>query len=199
MKYLAIPALLMGFSLLFNTPASQAHEFPEHEYELVALLNKSADGNKAQAAEIAEQLERIKDFMSRARFTPEGHQRYKEKVAGLEFLAKLLNASHSSTHPIDTISFNSKDLPKISGSGGCNRWMSSAEIEDHKIKIGPIAMTRKLCPKEGVMELERDFSKCLQNASNWRIEGNLLVLSTDKDSEMLLFERQDLKDTTKVP
>lgn len=192
--------VVLGLAILTSHHRTSAAEFPKSEYQLVCILETQKDGSPKQAAKIVQEAKKLRDFMARARMTPEAHQRYSEKIAGLEFLAGLLEKTHQSMDPIDPITLDSTKLPSISGSGGCNRWMSSLELLDgDKLKIAGIAMTRKMCPKEGVMKLEFKFGQVLANSACWSIEGNLLVLKSEKDAAMLLFQQSDQIEQTKVP
>lgn len=199
MKLLAVNSILVLLTLLTTQSRGLADEFPKQEFRLIALLEKTENGSSQQAAEVEEQVGKLRDFMARARFTPEAQERYKAKVDGLEFMAELLGKSHKSQKPIDDITLDSSQAPRIAGSGGCNRWMSSIDFHGDTFKIAGIAMTRKMCPKKGVMEMESKFSQALGQSVAWEIKGDLLVLKSKDDSTLLLFKQKDLIGKSPVP
>ena len=48
-----------------------------------------------------------------------------------------------------------------------------------------MAVTRKACPGEGVMEQEQRFLSALASVATFRIEGDLLVLRRADDSGLV--------------
>jgi heat shock protein HslJ len=69
-----------------------------------------------------------------------------------------------------TISF--KD-GKVAGSAGCNNFHGAYATEGSKLKIGPLATTRRAC-EEPLMTQEREFLAALASAVTWSIDGNVL-------------------------
>jgi heat shock protein HslJ len=66
---------------------------------------------------------------------------------------------------------------KIAGFGGCNRYFGSYEAEGERLRIGPLASSRKLCLEpQGVMQDEAGFLKVLEQVTEYRIEGRRLTL-----------------------
>lgn len=69
----------------------------------------------------------------------------------------------------------------LSGSDGCNRYMSGFVVESDRLTIGPIATTRKACHgPEGVNEQAMQYAAALGTVTGYRIEGEELTL-TDAD------------------
>ncbi len=67
----------------------------------------------------------------------------------------------------------------ISGTGGCNRLMGDYAAEDGAVGIGPLAMTRMACPEPtGLMEQETALVAALESAATYRLEGDMLHLTT---------------------
>jgi heat shock protein HslJ len=64
----------------------------------------------------------------------------------------------------------------LTGSAGCNNYMSSYTAEGDAITIQQPASTRKLCPGEGVMEQENAYLSQLPLAATYRIDGDRLEL-----------------------
>ncbi len=68
---------------------------------------------------------------------------------------------------------------RLSGSAGCNTYMTSYEVSDQSLRIGQIASTRMLCNEpDGVMEQETQFLQALGTAVTYRIDGERLELRT---------------------
>lgn len=58
---------------------------------------------------------------------------------------------------------------RISGSGGCNRFMGDGKLDGKTLTIGPLAGTRMACPP-AVMEQEDRFLKTLEKVQGWRVD-----------------------------
>ena len=73
------------------------------------------------------------------------------------------------------------DERRVAGSGGCNRFMATYEVEGGAIRVGPVAGTRMLCTEpEGVSEQEGSYFAALERASTWLIrEGRLQLRDAD--------------------
>ena len=68
---------------------------------------------------------------------------------------------------------------KLTGSAGCNNYMTSYTLDGQNITIQPPATTRKLCPEpEGIMEQETAFVTMLPQAATYTVSGNALELRT---------------------
>ncbi|RKZ17552.1 hypothetical protein DRQ53_03255 [bacterium] len=59
----------------------------------------------------------------------------------------------------------------VSGSGGCNNFRGSGEIEGNALHIGPLASTRRMCMQEGVSDQESRFLAALEGVATWEIRG----------------------------
>ncbi|MGI9481772.1 MAG: META domain-containing protein [Hyphomicrobiales bacterium] len=62
---------------------------------------------------------------------------------------------------------------RVFGSGGCNNFQGNAEISGAGVKFGPLAVTRKMCPR-ALMDQETRFFKALENAVRYEIDGAFL-------------------------
>lgn len=67
------------------------------------------------------------------------------------------------------------DAGNTTGSSGCNTFTGKSEISGAKIKIGPLATTRKMCPPEQ-METERKFLNAVNSATGYQVTGSTLTL-----------------------
>lgn len=62
---------------------------------------------------------------------------------------------------------------KIYGSGGCNSFRGHYRIENSQFSTGPLAMTRKACPKAISLQ-EFKFMQALENVRTMYRKGGLL-------------------------
>lgn len=76
---------------------------------------------------------------------------------------------------------------RASGSTGVNRWSGSYKLSGQSIEFGPLITTRRAGPPDA-MQLEREFTKALDNATEIAGDAERLVLS-EGDKELLVFER----------
>lgn len=76
---------------------------------------------------------------------------------------------------------------KISGSGGCNRFMGSYDLQGAKLSIKMGAMTMMACP-EG-MEQEQVVSTALGEVTGYRLDGDLLTLLGADSAPVLVYAR----------
>ena len=73
----------------------------------------------------------------------------------------------------------------VSGSSGCNRFHGPYSKNGGRLALGPMAVTRKACTGEGVMEQEQRFLSALAAVATFRIEGDVLVLRRADDSPLV--------------
>ena len=78
----------------------------------------------------------------------------------------------------------------LTGSAGCNNFMTSYTLDGETITIQPAASTRKMCPEAGVMEQEAAFLTMLPSAATWRIDGSTLELRTAEGALIASFTAQ---------
>jgi len=69
----------------------------------------------------------------------------------------------------------------ISGSGGCNNFNGSYEVDSSSITIGPLASTMMACEQD-VMDQEAAFLAALESAATYRVEGTTLEMRTKDDA-----------------
>ena len=75
-----------------------------------------------------------------------------------------------------TASFTAAD---VEGSAGCNTYGGKATATPPKIKIGPLASTKKACSTpEGVMTQEQQFLAALESTATYKLQGATLELRT---------------------
>lgn len=63
---------------------------------------------------------------------------------------------------------------RFAGNAGCNRMFGKYETSGSEIKLSGIGATKMFCSKEGVMKLESDFIKALENATRFEQTGETL-------------------------
>lgn len=62
----------------------------------------------------------------------------------------------------------------VSGSGGCNNFSGSYNLNGDSVKIGPLIITRKFC--DSLMDQEVKFIKALEEAARFNIRGDSLEI-----------------------
>lgn len=68
---------------------------------------------------------------------------------------------------------------RVSGSGGCNRLMGGYELAGDHLKFTQMAMTRMACIHGA--DTETNFSKALDQVTQWRIsKGKLLLMDAEQ-------------------
>lgn len=77
---------------------------------------------------------------------------------------------------------------RISGTGGCNRYMGSMVIEGEKITVKPVGGTMMACPPP-MMQQDDKFHKALSAVTRWKINNDRLVLIDSKNREVLRLKR----------
>ena len=65
----------------------------------------------------------------------------------------------------------------LSGSAGCNTFSTSYSVQGNRLKIGKIALTRKLCPDETVTRQENAYVKALRNSVRYQFIGVKVIAS----------------------
>jgi heat shock protein HslJ len=69
---------------------------------------------------------------------------------------------------------------KLTGSAGCNTYVTTYELQAKRVTIKPAATTRKMCvTPEGIMEQETQFIKALGTAASFNIDGDRLEIRSD--------------------
>ncbi|WP_067148730.1 DUF4377 domain-containing protein [Pseudotamlana agarivorans] len=77
----------------------------------------------------------------------------------------------------------------ISGTDGCNNFSGSIKkLNTNTIALGPIAMTRKMCPN---MEVPDRFSKALTLSTTYKRDGLTLYFYDSEGHETLRFNKAD--------
>ncbi len=110
---------------------------------------------------------------------------YNGGLDALKFRAKRQNPLQFSAWELFTFgapSKNRRPLPTtqltalfgkdaLAGSAGCNVFRTSYSVNGQKLKIGKIALTRKLCPDNQVSDQETAYVKALRNSTSYRFIG----------------------------
>lgn len=77
----------------------------------------------------------------------------------------------------------------LTGTGGCNNYRASYQVDGNNIQIGPAAITRMFCSEpEGIMEQESDYLAALESAATYRIDRQQLWLFFANNSTAAIFE-----------
>jgi heat shock protein HslJ len=84
---------------------------------------------------------------------------------------------------------------RISGSGGCNRFMGSYETQGEKLSVGQLASTFKAC-EESIMTQEFKYLKALQGAQRYEIDNQdqlTIYYQIDDESGVLRFVSKNVR------
>ncbi len=77
---------------------------------------------------------------------------------------------------------------RASGSGGCNVINAGYTVEGETITFGPVMSTMMACP-DPLMKQEFAFTKALEAAASFTIDGDTLTISSADGATALIFER----------
>jgi heat shock protein HslJ len=75
------------------------------------------------------------------------------------------------------------------GSGGCNAYGGTYQVDGDSISFGEITSTLLACENQQITEQEQRYIAALQTASQYAIEGDQLRVSYDNGAGQLIFER----------
>lgn len=88
---------------------------------------------------------------------------------------------------------------KISGSTGCNRMSGSFELSGtNSIKFLPLAVTKMACLDENANDTERKFIAALEQANNWSIQNDILLLKNGDNIVAKLLAKPVSQDQTNL-
>ena len=85
-----------------------------------------------------------------------------------------------------TLLFNTK-TSRFSGSGGCNRISGAFNQKGESLTLGAIVATKMACPG-GMMNVEIEFTKALEQVRIWRLAGRTLQLLDGRARVLARFE-----------
>ena len=74
----------------------------------------------------------------------------------------------------------------VSGSGSCNRYFGTAEVNENKLSFGQMGSTFMMCPP-ALMNQERKFFDVLTNTKSYKIELGKLLLLDEQDEKIATF------------
>lgn len=75
---------------------------------------------------------------------------------------------------------------QLTGHGGCNNFFSRYRLEENKIHVDPISVTRKSCGSE-IMSMELSFIESLQLATTINGVGKRMTMRNDQGQATLRF------------
>jgi heat shock protein HslJ len=78
---------------------------------------------------------------------------------------------------------------QVNGNASCNGYFGGYEVDGNSISIGPLASTEMFCGSPpGVMEQEMAFLSAMGTASEYKVEGDQLLLFDPSGDPILVFE-----------
>lgn len=156
-------------------------------WTLVSMTQEGEADEKAIAAQ-AEKIAKMKDFLTRARLTPEELARRKaiieQESAKLDGMTKgMADAPVPGGVEVTAMFLDGA----MAGKSGCNRYKTSiAAGSENAVKIGPVVGTRMLC-QGAPMQVEKAYLAILRKVSTAEQKGGQLALST-ADGQRLIFK-----------
>ena len=77
----------------------------------------------------------------------------------------------------------------MSGNSSCNTYSGPYKVDGQSIQIGPLASTMMACAEpEGVMEQEAAYLAALEQATNYKVEGDQLTLMDDAGQKLVVYQ-----------
>ncbi len=70
---------------------------------------------------------------------------------------------------------------RFAGNAGCNRMFGKFETNGNEIKLSGVGTTKMFCPTEGMMKLESDFTKALEQTTRFERTGDALAFYAGND------------------
>jgi len=86
--------------------------------------------------------------------------------------------------------FAFKSDGRIIGHGGCNSFSGSYEQNDTRLKIGPLASTKKMCPPD-IMAVENTLMEILGKTQFYDATHMTLTLNDAEGQTLMKFQRSD--------
>jgi len=74
------------------------------------------------------------------------------------------------------------------GSGGCNSYGGSYEVNENNITFREVTRTERACADQRVTEQEQRYFQALESASEYRVEGDQLQITYDNGNGLMIFE-----------
>lgn len=111
-------------------------------------------------------------------------------LTGREWTALAINNGEQAVVSVaegSTVTANFAEDGTMSGSGGCNTYSGRYTVDGDKIKIGPLAVTQRMCIENEIMEQEQAFFNALTNAERFMIELSRLDLFAADGARQVTF------------
>jgi heat shock protein HslJ len=74
---------------------------------------------------------------------------------------------------------------RVSGTGGCNRFFGGYSVDGDRLTFSAVGSTRMACEEE-IMRREDAFFAVLNEAQNFRRDGDRLVIRDNREREVVL-------------
>jgi len=75
------------------------------------------------------------------------------------------------------------------GSGGCNSYGGTYQVEGNSITFDAITSTLRACEDAGITEQEQRYFQALESASQYEVDGDQLRITYDDGNGLMIFER----------
>ena len=77
---------------------------------------------------------------------------------------------------------------QAAGTGGCNGYGGTYQVDGNSISFGPITSTKMACADAQATEQEGRYLQALESASEYAVEGDQLNVTYDDGNGVLIFE-----------
>ena len=77
---------------------------------------------------------------------------------------------------------------QAAGTGGCNGYGGTYQVDGNSISFGPITSTKMACADAQATEQEGRYLQALESASEYAVEGDQLHVTYDDGNGVLIFE-----------
>jgi heat shock protein HslJ len=113
-----------------------------------------------------------------------------DTLTGSTWLAEDIDGRGVLDGPPSTLSF--EEGQRVAGSAGCNRFTGTAATDGERLRFGPLAVTKRMCPP-AVMDQEQRFLTALMAAEQYRLtEQGFLVIQDATATPRLRFSRSSV-------
>lgn len=116
-----------------------------------------------------------------------------QSLAGTEWALVSIDGPDGATpaHEGATVTLEFDENGQVSGSGGCNSYGGTYEVQDNRLSFGEITRTLMACVDENVMAQEEAYFTALQSAGEFDLSGEQLTLWYGEGEGTLIFQQAE--------
>jgi len=95
--------------------------------------------------------------------------------------------TETSTAPDSLVTIEFVDSSQVSGSGGCNTYSGTYQVNGEMMTFNPLISTRMACTDEAITAQESTFFQALESASRYEVTDEQLLIWYGSDQQYLTF------------